>query len=179
MLKRILNAVLLAALLAPLVLSQTTTTTPPTPPTAAEMVANRVARLTKLLDLTSTQQAQATAIFTAQQTALAGVMTSMDTARTALKSAVDTNNAGGIDAAAEQIGTLTAQQIQGQSKAEAAFFAILTPDQQSKYNELRPGPGNGMGGPGGMGGGRGGPGGMGGMGGGRGGRGVPPPKPAQ
>lgn len=175
MLKKILNAVVLAALLAPLLFSQTTTTTPPTPPTAAEMVANRVARLTKLLDLTSAQQAQATAIFTAQQAGLAGVMTSMDAARTALKTAVDTNNAGGIDAAAEQIGTLTAQQIQGQSKAEAAFFAILTPDQQSKYNELRSGPGNG---PGGRGGGPGGMGPMGGRGGmGRGGPGGPPEPP--
>ena len=179
MVKRILIAVVLAAFLTPLVFSQTTTTTPPTPPTAEQMVANRVARLTKLLDLNTAQQAQATAIFTAEQTALAGLRTSMDAARTALKTAVDANDAGGIDAAATQIGSLTAQQIQGQSKAEAAFFAILTTDQQSKYKELGPGPGNGPGGRGG------GPGGMGGMGamGGRGGmgRGGPggPPKPAQ
>ena len=156
MVKRILNAVVLAALLAPLLFSQTTTTTPPAPPTPADMIANRVARLTKLLDLTSEQQAQATTIFAAQQTALAGLMTSMDTARKALQTAVNANDAGGIDATAVQIGNLTTQQIQGQSKAEAAFLAILTPDQQSKYKELGPGPGNGMGG-----------------------RGAPPPKPAQ
>lgn len=178
MVKRILNAVALAALSAPLVYSQAATT-PPSPPTPEAIIANRVARLTKLLDLNSAQQAQATSIFTAEQTALAGLRTGMDAARTALKGAVDTNNAGGIDAAAEQIGTLTAQQISGQSKAEAAFFAILTPDQQSKYKELGPGPGNG---PGGRGGGPGGMGGMGPMGGhggmGRGGPGGPP-KPAQ
>jgi Spy/CpxP family protein refolding chaperone len=179
MVKRILNTVVLAALWAPLVFSQTATTTPPSRPTPAEMVANRVARLTKLLDLNTDQQAQATTIFTAEQTALAGLRTSMDAARTALKTAVDANDAGGIDVAAGNIGSLTTQQISGQSRAEAAFRAILTPDQQSKYKELAPGPGNGPGGRGG------GPGGMGGMGamGGRGGmgRGGPggPPKPAQ
>jgi Spy/CpxP family protein refolding chaperone len=189
MLKRILNTVALAAFLTPLAFPQAATT-PPTPPTAAEMVANQVARLTKLLDLTAAQQAQATTIFTAEHTALDAVKTGMDAAREALKPAVDTNDVGGIDAAALQIGNLTTQQIQGQAKAQAAFTAILTPDQQSKYKELGPGMGGGRGGPGGgrggPGGGRGGPGGMmGGMGGrgmgpgmGRGGPGGPP-KPAQ
>jgi Spy/CpxP family protein refolding chaperone len=175
MLKRILNAVVLAAFLAPLAFSQAATT-PPSPPTPAAMIANHVARLTKLLDLNSAQQAQATSIFAAEHTALAGLRPGMDAARTALKGAVDTNSVGGIETAAGQIGDLTAQQISGQSKAEAGFLAILTPDQQSKYKELGPGPGNG---PGGRGGGPGGMGGMGPMGGGRGGRGAPPPKPAQ
>ena len=58
---------------------------PPTPPTPAQIVANQVARLTKLLDLNSTQQASATTIFTTEQTALAALRTSMQTARTALR----------------------------------------------------------------------------------------------
>src|ERR1700685_1626700 len=41
-----------------------------TPPTTAQVVANQVARLTKLLDLNSMQQTEATEYFTTEQTAL-------------------------------------------------------------------------------------------------------------
>ena len=52
MVKRILIALALTVLLAP-ILSAETTATAPTPPTAAEIVANLVARLSTLLDLTT------------------------------------------------------------------------------------------------------------------------------
>lgn len=165
MAKRILKAVVLAALLTPLLFSQTNTTTP-TPPTPEEIAANQVARLTKLLDLTTAQQALATPIFTAEQTALAALKTSMDTAQTALQTAVEANDLAGINAVAVQIGALTTQQILAQAKAGAAFYTILTPDQQSKYDELKLALVNGLGGGGGRGpGGPGGPGGSGGSGG--------------
>jgi Spy/CpxP family protein refolding chaperone len=125
-----------------------------TPPTPAEMIANRVARLTTLLSLTTAQQAQATTIFTNQQTAESSLVSSMQAARTALKTAVQANDLTGIVTQATQIGSLTAQQVEIQAKAEAAFYAILTADQQTKYNQ-RPfgGPGGprgggGFGGPG-------------------------------
>jgi Spy/CpxP family protein refolding chaperone len=170
MIKRILNAVVLAALLTPLVFSQTTATTP-TPPTPEEIAANQVARLTKLLDLTTAQQTLATPIFTDEQTALAALKTDMDTAQTALQAAVEANSLSAITAAAGIIGDLTTQQILAQAKAGAAFYAILTSDQQSKYNELRLALVNGLGG-----GGRRGPGGPGGPGG-SGGSGGPPKSP--
>lgn len=126
------------------------TPTPPTPPTPAQMVANQVARLTTLLDLTSTQQASATAIFTTEQTALASVRTSMQTARTALQTAIKSDDANAIATQSGQIGSLNGQEVLAQATASAALYAILTADQQVKYNTLGP-LGGGPGGPGGPG----------------------------
>jgi len=136
-----------------LAIAQTTAATPPTP---SQMVANQVARLTKLLDLNSAQQASATTIFTTEQTALATLRTSMQTARTALKTAITSDNTATIGTEATQIGTLTGEQVLAQATASAAFYAILTADQQTKYETLGPlggGPGGagGLGGPGGPG----------------------------
>ena len=158
---RTLKAVVLAALMAPLVLAQTTTTTP-TPPTIAEIVAGMVAHYTTLLDLTSAQQATATTIFTTQQTGLQALQTSMQTAQTALQTAITSNSASGLSAAATAIGSLTAQQTLIQATGTAAFYAILTSDQQTKFTELNNPPQGGSG----QGGGPGGPGG-----------GGPPPPP--
>jgi Spy/CpxP family protein refolding chaperone len=162
---RILKAVVLAALMATLVFAQTTTT-PPSPPSIAEIVANQVAHLTKLLDLTSDQQLQATTIFTTQQTGLQGLQTSMQTAQTALQTAITSNSATGLTAAATVIGNLTAQQTLIQATGTAAFYAILTSDQQTKFTELNNPPQGGPGPSPGQGGGPGGPGG-----------GGPPPPP--
>ncbi len=139
--------------------------TPRTPPTPAEIAAHRVAFLTSLLTLTSAQQAQATTIFTNAATQEQSLRDSMKTAHEALQTAVKANNAAGIDSAANTIGNLTTQSISTQSKADAAFYAILTPDQQTKLNASHHGRGGF--GPG--------PGGMGMMGGGRMGRRNPPP----
>ena len=128
-----------------------------TPPTAAEMIANRVARLTELLTLTTAQQSQAATIFTNEQASESTIRTSMEAARAALRTAVQSNDVGGIVTQAAQIGALTTRQVESQAKAEAAFYAILTVEQKTKYDE-RP-----SGGPGGRGGPRG-PGGFGGRG---------------
>lgn len=131
-------------------------TTPPAPPTTAQIVSNIVSRLTRLLDLNSTQQSDATSIFTTEQTALATIRTRLHTAQTALQTAITANDAGTIAAQSAQIGTLTGQQVQAQATAAAAFYLDLNSDQQSKYTALGPmlgppGPG-GFGGPGGPGG---------------------------
>jgi Spy/CpxP family protein refolding chaperone len=159
MANRILKAVVLALLMASMVFSQTAPT-PPNPPTTAQMVANMVAHFTTLLDLTSSQQALATTIFTTQQTALQALQTPMQSAQTALQTAVTSNT--GLSAAAAQIGSLTAQQVLAQATGDAAFYAILTADQQTKLTELNkpgqggpgqgPGQGPGNGSPGGPGG---------------------------
>jgi len=158
MANRILKGVALAALMASLVFAQTTTTQP-SPPTIAEIVANMVAHFTTLLDLTADQQTQATTIFTTQQTGLQPLQTSMQTAQTALQTAITSNS--GLSAAAAAIGTLTAQQTLTQATGSAAFYAILTTSQQTKFMELNAGgqgnPGQGGPGPGGPGGGPGGP----------------------
>ena len=111
----------------------------PTRPSASEMVAKRVARLTSLLGLTTAQQSQATTIFTTEQATASGLFSSLRTARTTLKEAVKTNDAGSIATQSTQIGNLTAQETQARATADAALFAILTADQQTKYGELRGG----------------------------------------
>ncbi len=131
-------------------LARAQTTTQPTPPAPAQMVANQVARLTTWLGLTSTQQASATTIFTSEQTTLAGVRTSMQAARTALQTAIKSDDVNAIGTQSAQIGSLDGQEVLAQATASAAFYAILTRDQQSKYNTLGP-LGGGPGGPGGPG----------------------------
>jgi Spy/CpxP family protein refolding chaperone len=151
--KRILATTAFLAFATMLANAQSTTSTPPT---TAQIVANQVARLTKLLDLTSAQQTQATTIFTTEQTALATYRTSVDTDRTALQTAIKSNDTATIGTESTQIGTLTGQEVLAQATASAAFYAILTADQQSKYDTLGPmmgGPDGrgGFGGPGGPG----------------------------
>jgi Spy/CpxP family protein refolding chaperone len=121
-----------------------------TPPTTAQIVANQVARLTKLLDLTSAQQTSATTIFTTEQTALAAVRTTMQTAHQALQTAIKSDDTATIGTEATQIGTLTGEEVLAQATASGAFYVLLTSEQQSKYETL--GPLGGPGGPGGFGG---------------------------
>ncbi len=99
-------------------------------------VQRRVEHLTTVLSLTSAQQQQATTIFTNAATADASVHSSMAAARQTLKTAVQANDAAGIEQAATTIGNLTAQTTVNQAKAEAAFFQILTPAQQTKLTQL-------------------------------------------
>jgi|SRR6185369_8340704 Spy/CpxP family protein refolding chaperone len=113
------------------------------PPSAAGMVQRRVGFLTKELTLTAAQQQQATTIFTNAATANMSVRDSLKTAHQSLTDAVKSNNSAGIDQASSTIGSLTAQMTAADSKAEAAFYQILTPDQQTKYTESQ---GRGFGG---------------------------------
>jgi Spy/CpxP family protein refolding chaperone len=115
-----------------------------TPPDPAAMVQNQVNRLTTLLGLTSAQASQALTIFTAAQTAITSLRTSLDTDRQSLQTAVQSNAAATIDQLSTSIGSVTGQITAIQSKADAAFYAILTADQQTKLNQLGPG-GRGLG----------------------------------
>jgi Spy/CpxP family protein refolding chaperone len=146
--KRIITVFVFTTLSASLVFGQRSNATPAAP-TAAQTVANLVQRLTALLTLTTAQQTQATTIYTTQQTALSALRTGMQTAQTALQTAIKANDLTGILTQATQIGNLTTQQVEAQAKAEAAFYAILTADQQTKYDQLHSVGIGGRGGPGG------------------------------
>jgi Spy/CpxP family protein refolding chaperone len=122
------------------------------PPTAAQMAARNVEHLTMMLDLTSTQQTQATAIFTKQATDLSAIHSSVQTEQTALITAIKANDASGISVAAGQLGTLHTQSIIIDATASAAFYQILTAAQQTKYAAFGLLHGPGPGGPGGGGG---------------------------
>lgn len=123
-----------------------TTHTPPEPATQAQM---RVNRLASELSLTDAQKASALTIFTNAITASQTVQTNEKTARTALAAAVKANNTAGIDQASATLGTLSGQLTAINAKADAAFYATLTPAQQTLYDAR---PHGGPGGPGGWGG---------------------------
>jgi len=122
-----------------------------TPPDPATMAQHQVERLTTLLNLTTAQASQATTIFTNAATANAALQTTLGTDRTALQSAIKSNAATTIDQLSTAIGSLQGQILSVQSKADAAFYAILTSDQQTKLDSLggfgRGGFGPGPGGP--------------------------------
>jgi Spy/CpxP family protein refolding chaperone len=120
---------------------------PPGPPDPATMVQHRVARLTTLLNLNSSQVTQATTIFTNAQTGITPLMTTLDGYRTSMQTAVKSNTTATIDQLAMSIGAIDGQITAIQSKAHAAFYAILTPDQQTTLNST-PGGFGGPGGPG-------------------------------
>ena len=118
------------------------------PPDPATMVANQVARLTTQLNLTAGQASQATTIFTNAQSAAAPLRTSLNANHEAMRAAVKSNAISTIDQLAASNGLLSAQLEAIQNKANAAFYAILTADQQAKFDQIGPG---GFGGPGGRG----------------------------
>jgi Spy/CpxP family protein refolding chaperone len=147
--KTVSKAMFAAALVAGAVMAQSQYG----PPDPATMVQRRVQRLTQMLSLTSDQVTQATTIFTNAETAITPIQTTLQTNRTALETAVKGNQVGTIDTLAGQIGTAEGQVLDIQSKANAAFYAILTSDQQTKLNSMPgmlgggrgPGPGGPMG----------------------------------
>lgn len=124
---------LAAILSATLVAQRPLGTSSPADP--ATMVEHRVARLTALLGLSSEQATQATTIFTNAQTALAPFEAGRRQATEALPAAVKSNATATIDTLATTIGSATAQITAIRNKADAAFYAILTPDQQAKFGQ--------------------------------------------
>jgi Spy/CpxP family protein refolding chaperone len=106
---------------------------PPAPPTPAQHAAHEVSMLTQMLSLTADQQKQVTSILTTAASTESNLRTSMDAAHKALQTAIQSNDSAAIATAAEQIGDLTRQQVQAKATADAAIYALLTPDQQSKF----------------------------------------------
>ena len=112
---------------------------------SADAIARRVTFLTSLLTLTTAQASQATTIFTNSAAAITPIQTNLSTARTSLRTAIQANNAAQIDQLAAQIGTFNGQILAAESKAEAAFYALLTAEQRTRYDAV--GGGRGRGGP--------------------------------
>ncbi len=102
-------------------------------PNPARFVQRRVQMLTTVLSLSTAQQQQATTILTNSAAADSTARASLRSANQALSTAIKNNDANGILQASATIGNLTAQQTSGDASAQAAFYQILTPDQQTKY----------------------------------------------
>jgi periplasmic protein CpxP/Spy len=127
---------LIAAALAATITIPTSAQTRPTPPSAGEMAQHRVKTLTALLNLTSAQQQQAEAIYTSAAKSQQPLLESEKEAREALRTAVRNNDTSTIDQVAATLGQAMAENTSIRAKADAAFYQILTAEQQAKLSDL-------------------------------------------
>lgn len=115
---------------------------------------SRLDYLSGYLSLTDTQKTQAQAIFTAAETASEAARGQLDAARTSLNTAIKANASDAeLDRLAAASGVIQGQLVAIQAKASTKFYALLTAEQKTKYDELmnRSSGGLPVGGPGGRG----------------------------
>jgi hypothetical protein len=106
-------------------------------PKSAAKQAKYVNFLSTLLSLTATQRTQTAAIFASASASNTTVKTTMKSARQSFAEAVQNNDGAGIDRAAGMIGKLTGQRHSVGGSANAAFFQLLTAEQQAKYTQFK------------------------------------------
>jgi Spy/CpxP family protein refolding chaperone len=107
------------------------------PPTAQQAQERRLQFLTDYLGLTTTQRAQAEAIFNNQRSAVAPLVQQLQPLRDILAAGAKAQRTNAeIDETAAQLGAVTGQITAIQVKAEADFYRILTPEQQQKLDRL-------------------------------------------
>lgn len=123
------------------------------PPDPGQMIDMRIERMNENLKLSKDQQKKIKSLYMDAQKANMEVMGGMREANQSIAAAVKNNDANAMSQAANMIGNLTAQMTVNNAKAEAAVWAVLTPEQQAKYQPMvggMGGMGRGMGmGPGG------------------------------
>jgi hypothetical protein len=93
--------------------------------------------LTTMLSLTSSQRSQAASIFSSASASDAILKKSLKTARQSLGESVRNIDAAAINKTSTAIGTLAGQRHTIGASANAAFFQLLTADQQAKLNQFR------------------------------------------
>ena len=124
---RILSALSVTALAAGMLLADT--------PAAQNRQGRGIERMSTVLGLTDAQKAQAKAIFDAEHQAAQPLFKQIRTLRQSLHSAA-TGGGGDVDQLSSQLGTLTGQLSAIHTKSMAQFYAMLTPDQQTKAQAL-------------------------------------------
>ena len=125
-----------------------------TPPTPEQMVERRVARVTTLLSLDASQQAQAKTIFTDEATASQALRDKVREAHEALQLATKSSASDDqLNALAAQVGAVHGQSLAVHAKAQSKLRAILNSAQREKLDATRGGFEGGPRGPGRMGGG--------------------------
>lgn len=109
------------------------------PPTIAQIVKQRVDHLTLLLSLSTTQQADATTIFTTESTANEAPEKQLQMDRKALDAEIKLAAGASpslLTSDAKAIAADEATISANNSIAEAAFLAILSPADVTKYEKL-------------------------------------------
>jgi Spy/CpxP family protein refolding chaperone len=133
--KKMRFALSIAALTWGLAAAQTTAA-PPARPSPADIAAHQTAFLAGELSLTADQQKQVSTILANAAAAQSAVRSNLETAHKAIETGVENNDTAAIATAASKIGELTAQQVQAKATADAAIYALLTPEQQAKWKAV-------------------------------------------
>jgi Spy/CpxP family protein refolding chaperone len=106
-------------------------------PHGARKQAKYISFLTELLSLSPGQRAETVSIFAAAGTAGSELKPSAKANKKSLGASTGANDAARISKASLEIGKLAAQRHTIDAKASAAFFQILTPDQQETLTKFR------------------------------------------
>ncbi len=101
-----------------------------------DFLQRRLARLTRQLNLTDAQHAQAKTIFMQARDAAKPVSQQLRENRMALRAAVKADNTGQIQQLATARGTLMGKMATIYSDAAANFYQTLTPAQRAKADQL-------------------------------------------
>jgi Spy/CpxP family protein refolding chaperone len=88
------------------------------------------------LDLTADQKQQASTIFSAAKQKAQPIRQEMRQNREALHAAVKANNTSQIESLSTQQGNLQGKALAIRSEAMAKFYAILTPEQRTKADQM-------------------------------------------
>jgi Spy/CpxP family protein refolding chaperone len=145
--KKLVTLVLATVIAIPL-FSQTS----PKPPSPADRAQHQVKALTTLLSLTSAQQQQARTIYTNAAKAEQAVHQSEKDVQESLHNAIKNNDSATIDEISGTLAQSMAELTSIKAKADAAFYQILSAEQQSKFSDLESQHLGGLDGPGGPGG---------------------------
>ena len=106
-------------------------------PGSARKQAKYISFLTTLLSLSPGQQAETVSIFAAASTQAGELKPTAKANKRSLGTSAGANNSVGIGQAALAIGKVAAQRHTIGAKANAAFFQILTSDQQETLTKFR------------------------------------------
>jgi len=106
-------------------------------PHGARKQAKYISFLTTLLSLSPGQQAETVGIFASASTAAGELKATAKTQKRTLGASTGANNALGMSRAALAIGKMAEQRHAIDAKASAAFFQILTADQQETLTKFR------------------------------------------
>jgi Spy/CpxP family protein refolding chaperone len=108
-----------------------------TPAKTAKLGARLRQRMLKNLNLTADQKAQAKEIMQTAKTAVQPIRQQLQAGRKELATAVKNGDATQIQALSEKQGALQGQALAVRSGAMAKFYAILTPDQKAKAEQMQ------------------------------------------
>jgi len=93
--------------------------------------------MTALLSLTPAQQEQAAAIFANAASARVRAHSDIQAAHRQLAAAVTNNDGASISRTSAALGALMSQRFSNGAMANAAFYQLLTPDQQTKLVQFQ------------------------------------------